>query len=1434
MSRSVRHARDGLAHARWRTRWAVPVVVFALLPMLSPARAGALPTGPGEPPLQRLIVELADPSALAAVPGEVLGHGRGAARARERIAERRRDLQAAQQAVLDRAAGAGIAIRPRVSYTLAFNGLAVQLPAGQAARLRELPGVRAVHPDLRMRASVDVSVPLIGAPKLWARSDPFGVPVRGRGITVAVIDTGVDYTHPDLGGGFGAGHKVVAGYDFVNHDADPQDDNGHGTHVAGIIAGNGGVTGVAPEATLTAYKVFDQFGTGSESDILAALEAAVDPANPDAADVVNMSLGGPGDGTEPVGEAATRVVRGGVVVVASAGNGGPGRQTVLTPGAAEGVIAVGASTSGLRVPSLQMTAPEELPLQTFRVGFSANPPAEAVTAEVVDLGEGRPEDYEGLDPSGKVLLIRAQSSAFEAALEAERRGAAAVVFYEEPEPIPDEEGGGIGIGPVGVEVQPRSLSSGDDGRLDRLVVLGMDGFQYAEIARYLGRGPVEVALEGRDSTDELALFSARGPSQAFRLKPELVAPGVEIRSTVPRAIHEPGEFRLSGTSMAAPHVAGAAALLRQLHPADSAGRVAARLVGSATPLAKGGPLDQGAGRLDVAAAADTAVVAEPPALSLGMADLSSATVSAAGTVTLRNTGPEALRVELSGQPAGRQAGEVRVEPSEVTIPAGGAATVSVRVSGPRPEVPTAYAGWLRADAPAGVPDVRVPYLLAAEPLQLHASPDPSDGRSEVFVYSPADLEAPPEVVLTARNGQQTELTASFDHGKWWRATVDAAKAGVYTLSARARTTASRGGVTLFGQTTVEVLAPEYRGPGAALWTPVGPNADAGPMAVTQAGPTAPDQVVVSSGQLSLWVSTDAASSWRRLRDFPVAGGSGPLIVDPADGRRMWYAVNGGSSDPTYHGKILRTVDRGRSWAVLDFPNVEVQTLVTDDAGRTLVALAGDALYLSRDGGDSWEPRPIPWSDWTNELRVIGGDLYAATFGGLYVIRDFVGGGRDAELAFVAPGFWAAVFDVVGDEKTIVTNTFSDGLFASRDGGRTWTPLYQPPSRAQFVTMKGDDIFVGTFSANFVSHDRGATWSEWSDPLGGGIETDLAGLHWRGERWLLASPGAGLFTTSDEGRTYERVGVQSVTVHDLAVARDGDGEHVLAGTEHGVYERSLPTGRVEPETAEWGSSGAEGSFGTVVHNLVISPADSRVIWKVRKEATDHFWVYRSGDGGATWELKTRTFETPGGMLVHPADPRDVYVGFWSLTGQGLLRSTDDGETWKKLFHGMTFEAIAGDPRNADRLWLGNERGLWRSDDGGVTVTRVADGPITAITIDPRRPDRIVAGGATLLVSSDGGKTFVEADAGGLQMSVSDLAVSPEDPDHLFAATMSHYEAGLIKNGRGVLESRDGGQVWENASGGLQDLSVTALAFGGDGRWLFAGTTEGGVHRLAIPR
>jgi serine protease AprX len=200
--------------------------------------------------------------------------------------------------------------------------------------LQEDPGVEKVWQDLPVHTCLDVSLPLIGVPSVWSEGG-----YRGQGIKIAIVDTGIDPEHPDFAGRIAAG-KGFTGGSYV-------DDSGHGTHVAGIAAGNGSVSGgryvgIAPEASLYVAKVLMANGSGMMSDVMAGIEWAVEQG----VHVIGLSLGGPApcDGTDALSETCDAAVEAGVVVCAAAGNQGPGERTVGSPGCARQVITVGAST----------------------------------------------------------------------------------------------------------------------------------------------------------------------------------------------------------------------------------------------------------------------------------------------------------------------------------------------------------------------------------------------------------------------------------------------------------------------------------------------------------------------------------------------------------------------------------------------------------------------------------------------------------------------------------------------------------------------------------------------------------------------------------------------------------------------------------------------------------------------------------------------------------------------------------------------------------------------------------------------------------------------------------------------------------------------------------------------------------------------------------
>jgi len=208
---------------------------------------------------------------------------------------------------------------------------------GTAEAIDELardPAVDRIWYDAPVHTMLDVSVPLIETPQVWAKGK------LGTGVKVGILDTGCDLQHQDLAG------RIQAHTDFTGK-GNAQDGNGHGTHVAGIIAGSGAASGgqyrgVAPEVDLYIAKVLDDSGNGSTSGVIAGLEWALDQS----VHVANLSLGSDGncDGSDALSEACDALVGQGVVVVVAAGNNGPDPRTVGSPGCARDAITIGAST----------------------------------------------------------------------------------------------------------------------------------------------------------------------------------------------------------------------------------------------------------------------------------------------------------------------------------------------------------------------------------------------------------------------------------------------------------------------------------------------------------------------------------------------------------------------------------------------------------------------------------------------------------------------------------------------------------------------------------------------------------------------------------------------------------------------------------------------------------------------------------------------------------------------------------------------------------------------------------------------------------------------------------------------------------------------------------------------------------------------------------
>jgi serine protease AprX len=216
---------------------------------------------------------------------------------------------------------------------------AVELPYFSLEELARLRWVKKVWHDAPVAINLDVAVPAVGGLKAWEMG------LTGKGLVVAVLDTGI-YPHPDL---ILPNNRIVAWQDILNQKTSPYDDNGHGTHVSGIIAGNGRsfrgrYKGIAPEAMLVGVKVLDENGGGNVSNLLTGIEWCLDHLAELQINVMNLSLGTPAQESyhmDPLCRATTAAWQKGITVCAAAGNQGPEQKTIDSPGINPKIITVG-------------------------------------------------------------------------------------------------------------------------------------------------------------------------------------------------------------------------------------------------------------------------------------------------------------------------------------------------------------------------------------------------------------------------------------------------------------------------------------------------------------------------------------------------------------------------------------------------------------------------------------------------------------------------------------------------------------------------------------------------------------------------------------------------------------------------------------------------------------------------------------------------------------------------------------------------------------------------------------------------------------------------------------------------------------------------------------------------------------------------------------
>jgi uncharacterized repeat protein (TIGR02543 family) len=550
-------------------------------------------------------------------------------------------LQAEQRAALssvERTLGRSVDVA--FQYLAVLNGFAVTLSPREAARVAALPQVRAVYRDVERELDTDVGPNLIGAPAIWNGNTGSGVATRGEGIIIGVIDSGINSAHPSFASTDGDGYthtnpygagiykgwcaanpsfcnsKLIAAYTFHSNGGSPEDTNGHGSHTASTAGGNAHVAsfnvgisaynlpiqGVAPRANIVAYKVCDPSCPTTAS--VAAVNSAI--LN-DQVDVLNYSIsGGDSPWTDPVDLAFLDAHNAGIFVSASAGNAGSGPNTVAKTGPWNAAVAA-STLNRVIAQTLNVTGPTTpAALQNLAAVPGENT---SILTDIIGVLRYVPSNVLGCEPfaagtfTGSLALLQRGGCTFSVKVNnAVAAGATHVVVFNSVGGPPITMGGLTGT-PAAVMLD---LSSGE--ALRDYVIANPGATVRINVATSL--------LYNDDWTDVVAGFSSRGPSQFELLKPDYIAPGVNILAAVQSKSGVPAQYGFQqGTSMSSPHAAGAAALMMALRPTWSPSEVKSALASTAVGglvkedgFTPADPFDVGSGRLDLSLASTTGLV----------------------------------------------------------------------------------------------------------------------------------------------------------------------------------------------------------------------------------------------------------------------------------------------------------------------------------------------------------------------------------------------------------------------------------------------------------------------------------------------------------------------------------------------------------------------------------------------------------------------------------------------------------------------------------------------------------------------------------------------------------------------------------------------------------------------------------------------------------